>query len=566
MRPQRLRLVALVALTFLGSMIEAAFLILVTNMTMAIAEGKGSINVLPTLTLTISAVVYTAVGMLVLRLSMAVTAVWLSASTSRKVLVAQRERLTRSYLWSDWATQHKEAAGRLQQLLAFAAGTSAMVGTSLAAVTAGLSLIAFLATALFVSPPATLMVVIGLATLAAVLVPLRRWIGRRANIGVERSLSFARSIAELSALGLEMQTFGVRDKFTGKIDELSRRDARAGLAVDILKGEVPPVYTFLAYGALLAGVTAAHSIGTANLSEIGAVLILMLRSLSYGQALQNASAALAGQAPFLHQVEKAIEAYSVAKAPDGQITPAAVTPIRLNDVSFSYGTNQPHALSGINLQIESGECIGVIGPSGSGKSTLVQLLLGLREPTEGVISVAGTPLTDVRRDFWTQRVSFVPQDASLLTGTIAENVRFFREGIDDSELERAAQQANFLKDIQSLPDGFATHIGERGGQLSGGQRQRLSIARALVGSPELLVLDEPTSALDGQSESLIRTTLADLRGDVTIVLIAHRMSTLDVCDRIMVIEGGSITGLGKPEDLKKSNVFYRNALAIAGME
>ncbi len=368
-------------------MLEAAFLVLVTNMTMAIAEGNSRVNVLPNLTLTISAVVYTAVGMLVLRLSMAVTAVWLSASTSRKVLVAQRERLTRSYLWSDWATQHKEAAGRLQQLLAFAAGTSAMVGTSLSAVTAGLSLVAFLTTAVFVSPPATLMVVIGLATLATVLIPLRRWIQRRANIGVQRSLSFARSIAELSALGLEMQTFGVRDKFTSRIDELSRRDARAALAVDVLKGEVPPVYTFLAYGALLAGVTAAHSIGTADLSAIGAVLILMLRSLSYGQNLQNASVALAAQAPSLHQVEQAITAYSAAKAPDGQITPAGVTPILLNDVSFSYGTNQQHALSGINLQIESGECIGVIGPSGSGKSTLVQLLLGLREPTEGVITV-----------------------------------------------------------------------------------------------------------------------------------------------------------------------------------
>lgn len=565
-RPYRFHLIALVTLTFVGSMIEAGFLVLVTNMTMAIAERRSDLTAIPGIVLPVQSVAVFAALLLIVRVLMAVTGVWLSASTSKKVLVAQRERLTRSYLWSDWSTQHSEAAGRLQQLLAFAGQTSAMVGNSLGAVTAALSLTAFLATALFVSPTATVMVVIGLVILSAVLVPIRRWIQRRANIGVQRSLSFARSIAELSSLGMEMQTFGVRDQFTSRINELSRRDSRAALAVDVLRGEVPPVYSFLAYGALLAGVVAAHSLGTTDLSAMGAVLILMLRSLSYGQGLQNSFATLAGQAPYLEQVEQAIDVYTRAKAPEGRLTPERVTPVVLEDVTFSYGGHEKSALSGLDLHIESGECIGVIGPSGSGKSTLVQLLLGLREPSEGTVTVAGTPLPQVRRDFWTERVSFVPQDALLTTGTIAENIRFFREGLDDSALARAAEQANILKDIERLPEGFSTHIGERGGQLSGGQRQRLSIARALVGSPELLILDEPTSALDGQSESLIRATLAELRGAVTIVLVAHRMSTLDVCDRILVIEAGVVTGLGTPVELKASNDFYRNALAIAGLE
>ena len=159
----------------------------------------------------------------------------------------------------------------------------------------------------------------------------------------------------------------------------------------------------------------------------------------------------------------------------------------------------------------------------------------------------------------------MPQAAVLFTGTVAENIRFFREGLDDDALRRAAAQANFLRDISALPQGFDTHLGERGSQLSGGQRQRLSIARALVGEPDLLVLDEPTSALDGQSEALIRKTLVDLHGRVTVVIIAHRMSTLDLCDRIAVVEDGRLTGLGTPEAVRATNAFYREALAVAGL-
>lgn len=564
-RPYRLHLAALVALSFVGSMLEAGFLVLVTNLTMAIAAGKTDVVLVAGFALPVKSAALGAAVLLVVRLAMAVNSVWLSASTSKKVLVAQRERLTMSYLWSDWSTQHSEAAGRLQQLLSFAGNSSAMVGTGLGVVTAGLSLLAFLATALFVSPVATGMVVIGLVALSAILVPLRRWIQHRANIGAQRSLRFARSIAELGSLGMEMQTFGVRDKFTHRIDELSRRDARAALAVDVLKGEVPPVYSFLAYCALLGGVTAAQSFGTANLSEMGAVLILMLRSLSYGQNLQNSFASMASLAPYVQQVEDAIGAYTHARATDGDLVPNRVTPLALQEVGFSYAPERGNAISGVTLDLARGECLGVIGPSGSGKSTLVQLLLGLREPTQGTISVDGTPLPRVTRGFWTRRVSFVPQDALLLTGTVADNIRFFRDGFADAQLLRAAEKANFLNDIQALPAGLGTHVGERGGQLSGGQRQRLSIARALVGDPELLILDEPTSALDGESEALIRRTLSELRGQVTIVLVAHRMSTLDVCDRILVVESGRVTGLDTPANLKRSNDFYRNALAIAGM-
>ncbi|MSV90237.1 MAG: ATP-binding cassette domain-containing protein, partial [Actinobacteria bacterium] len=222
-------------------------------------------------------------------------------------------------------------------------------------------------------------------------------------------------------------------------------------------------------------------------------------------------------------------------------------------------------LKELTFLIKTGEVVGVVGPSGAGKSTLVQLLLGLREPTSGAIEIDGINLRDVDRASWNSRVAFVAQDATLFTGTVADNIRFFRSTVSDSDLRDAATQANLLNEIEHLPDGFDTFLGERGTRLSGGQRQRLSIARALAGRPEFLILDEPTSALDSHSEALIRDTIASLRSKVTVVIIAHRMSTIDMCDRIIVIEQGQMTAFETPEVLRSTSGFYRLALERSGM-
>lgn len=208
--------------------------------------------------------------------------------------------------------------------------------------------------------------------------------------------------------------------------------------------------------------------------------------------------------------------------------------------------------------------VGIIGPSGAGKSTLVKLLLGVRDPSEGRVLVEGIDLREVDREWWTERVAFVAQDAQLFTGTVAENIRFFRHGIDDAAVRRAAARAHVLADVEALPEGFDTHLGERGSQLSGGQRQRLSIARAIAGGPDVLILDEPTSALDMRSEQLIRETLNELHGEQTVIVIAHRMSTLQQCDRLLVVDGGHLIAQGPPASLRHENEFYRKALELSG--
>jgi ABC-type multidrug transport system fused ATPase/permease subunit len=159
----------------------------------------------------------------------------------------------------------------------------------------------------------------------------------------------------------------------------------------------------------------------------------------------------------------------------------------------------------------------------------------------------------------------VPQQARLVAGTVADNIRFFREDLEPGTIERAAKLAHIHDDIVQWPLGYDTPVGERGGQLSGGQQQRLCIARALVGDPDVVVLDEPTSALDVKSESLMRDTMADLAPHKTVFVIAHRLSTLSICDRIMVILNGRLEGFDQPSELEASNPFYREALKLSGL-
>ena len=174
-------------------------------------------------------------------------------------------------------------------------------------------------------------------------------------------------------------------------------------------------------------------------------------------------------------------------------------------------------------------------------------------------------MADIKRSQWSWKVTFVPQQAHLIGGTVSENIRFLRDDVSQQDIEDAAKLAHLHEDIMGWEDGYEREVGEQGGRLSGGQQQRLIIARALVENPELLILDEPTSALDVRSESLIRETLDDLRETTTIIIIAHRLSTLGSCDRVMVIQDGELKAFDTPERLEQSSAFYREALVLSGM-
>jgi ATP-binding cassette subfamily C protein len=209
--------------------------------------------------------------------------------------------------------------------------------------------------------------------------------------------------------------------------------------------------------------------------------------------------------------------------------------IILDEVTYRYPGSESSVLNNLSLSIAKNESIGIAGPSGSGKSTLVDLILGLHSPCSGLIKVDGVPITRENISSWRSVIGYVPQDIYLLDDTIAANIAFGIDSkiIDSNALEEAARGAHILDFIRSLPEGFDTVVGERGVRLSGGQRQRIGVARALYHGPAVLVLDEATSALDHETETAVMETITELKGKLTIIIIAHRLSTLEHCNRVI---------------------------------
>ena len=214
----------------------------------------------------------------------------------------------------------------------------------------------------------------------------------------------------------------------------------------------------------------------------------------------------------------------------------------LQQLSYRYGADLPWVLRDANLSIRRGERIGIVGETGSGKSTLVDLFMGLLEPTSGELLVDGAPVRGEQLRRWRGAIAHVPQAIFLADASIAENIAFGvpRAGIDQARLEQAAKQAKISSFIDSLADGYDTRVGERGVRLSGGQRQRIGIARALYKQAAVLVFDEATSALDQATENEVIGAIEALSADLTIVMIAHRLSTLKRCDRIIRVLQGEL--------------------------
>lgn len=224
--------------------------------------------------------------------------------------------------------------------------------------------------------------------------------------------------------------------------------------------------------------------------------------------------------------------------------------IVLDRVSLSY-PGRPAALSEIDLVIAKGERIGLVGTTGSGKSSFLDVLMGLLDPTEGEIRIDGSRLDDKGRGGWQAQIAHVPQSIYLADSSIASNIAFAEpeESVDPAKVEAAARQAQLHDFIAGLPEGYATRVGDRGVRLSGGQRQRIAIARALYKQAKVLIFDEATGALDRRTERAIMESVAGLGRDITVLIVAHRISALAGCDRIVRLEGGRIAESGSYEEL-----------------
>lgn len=234
--------------------------------------------------------------------------------------------------------------------------------------------------------------------------------------------------------------------------------------------------------------------------------------------------------------------------------------VRFDGVKFAYGEHA--ALNGITLDVPAGQVVALVGPSGAGKTTFASMVPRFYDPGEGVITLDGVDLRNLRLKDLRDHITIVPQEAVLFSGTIEENIRLGRLGATDDEVREAARQAHAHDFIGKLPHGYATQVGERGAQLSGGQKQRISIARAFLKNAPVLILDEATSALDSEAESRIQEELADLTRGRTTFIIAHRFSTIRIADRILVFEGGRIVGDGTFQELEQRHDLFRTLLEM----
>ena len=245
----------------------------------------------------------------------------------------------------------------------------------------------------------------------------------------------------------------------------------------------------------------------------------------------------------------------IADAPGAVELPLVQGHVRAEGISFSYDTRQP-VLSDVSFEAKPGELIAIVGPTGSGKTTIINLLHRFYDPTAGRLTVDGHDVRDVRLDSLYRQIALVPQETILFGGSIRDNIRYGREDAPEEDIIAASQGAHAHEFIVEFPDGYETIVGEKGVNLSGGQRQRVAIARAILKNPRILLLDEATSALDTESERLVQEALERLMVNRTTFVVAHRLSTIQRADRILVLNKGKIVEEGSHAALLEKQGIY----------
>lgn len=299
-----------------------------------------------------------------------------------------------------------------------------------------------------------------------------------------------------------------------------------------------------AFGGLIAVVVFYASMGrsfTDLLPTLGVIALAAYRLLPSLQMLYAEASRMMASRYAVDEVYAEFESSEQEAVPS--IAPVAAPiefkqAIRAENLRFAYDGSSSDVLAGLNFELAKNRSLGVVGPTGSGKSTLVDLILGLHRPSGGRITIDGKELTPERMRAWQATVGYVPQDIYLTDETIARNIAFGLpdEQIDLAQLKEAARAAQILDFIENeLPEGFQTIVGERGVRLSGGQRQRIALARALYRKPQLLVLDEATSALDNETEAAVVQAINQLQGEITMIVVAHRLSTIERCNQVLTL-------------------------------
>jgi ABC-type multidrug transport system fused ATPase/permease subunit len=549
----------------LAGFAEAALLAVIAQIAAALVNGGGHVHVDlggQHLDTSVGRLIAIAFGLAAVRLVLQAPISTLPARIGGDVQAKLRRELFGAFTAASWEAQSSDREGHLQETMTsqvIQATSAAVQATTL--LTTLITFVILLLSALALNVTAAAIVLVVAIALFGLLRPLNALGGRRARDLSQAQVEYAGGVGEAIRLAEDTQVFGVGAAQQVRIERLVDVAQELFYRTWMLSRLIPNLYQGLIYLLLVGGLAALYAAGSGHVASLGAVVLLLVRAGNNGQQVQGAYQGLRQSLPFVERLQEAQRRYVQSAPADGGLALPKVRTVAFREVSFCYRPERP-VLSGVSFEVHGGEAIGIVGPSGAGKSTLVQILLRLRAPQAGSYLINGVPVEQFARAAWTRRVAYVAQEPRLLHASVADNIRYFRD-IPAIELQRAARLARIHEDVLGWPQGYETLVGPRADAVSGGQQQRICLARALAARPEVLVLDEPTSALDPHSEMLIQESLRALKHELTIFVIAHRHSTLDICDRVMVLIEGRLAGFGTKALLERGNAYFRSAAALA---
>jgi ABC-type multidrug transport system fused ATPase/permease subunit len=558
---RRRAIVALAISSALSALTEAGILAVVAQVAATIVGGAtrvhahiGPFNV----DMTVGVLLAVAVVLAIIRLGLQIPISYLPARIAADVQAQLREELFDAFTRASWAVQSRDREGHLQEIMTsqiLQATQGALQATTL--ITALCTFLILVTSALALNIEAALVVLAASVALFGLLRPLNSLGGRRARALSQAQMDYASGIGEAIRVAEETQVFGVAAAQRRRIGHLTSSARELFFHTQLLGRLIPNIYQSLIYLIIVAGLIGLYTSGSGDMASLGAVVLLLVRAGAYGQQIQGSYQYVRQAYPFVERLQEVERAYIASNQTAGALPLPKVRTLVFDSVSYAYRSGRP-ALYDINFEITRGETIGVVGPSGAGKSTLVQILLQLRLPDQGRYLINDVPAEQFARADWQRRVAYVPQEPRLLHASVADNIRYFRT-LDDDAVERAGRLARIHDDVMGWSNRYDTIVGPRADAVSGGQQQRICLARALAAQPEVVVLDEPTSALDPRSESLIQDSLIALKNEVTLFIVAHNMSTLDICNRVMVIVDGRLEAFDAIALLQNHNSYYRSA-------